>query len=360
MMQNTPARILYCVLNWGLGHASRSIPVIRTLLDEGYTVTLASDGGPLELLRRTFPSLEYHALPSYNIHYPSRHVLINALSQLHKMLLAVRAEHKVINRLMAEYGYDLMISDNRYGCYHPAVPSVLITHQLRNLTRTAAMSKPGELLVDNYLRKFDQIWVPDTPDHALSGKMTDYASPKVRFVGYLSDVPFAPSPRRYQVAAILSGPEPQRTLLENEIRPQLPLLHGSTVLVRGVVEDAAPVMEGNLTIYPYMERKGIAMLLNSAEVIVCRTGYSSLMDLMKVGAKAILIPTPGQPEQIYLGEQLQGHQQFVVQHQGRVSIAEGVKELRTRDTVHRTPTDNSLLSNALGAIPGLIEQYQSR
>jgi hypothetical protein len=180
--------------------------------------------------------------------------------------------------------------------------------------------------------------------------MTEWNSPKLRFIGHLSDQEPVSMNQVYDLVAILSGPEPQRTKLEKEILPQLIRYPGKCALVRGVITDDVPKQEGSVIIFPYMDRSGVNQMLNSAEIILCRTGYSSLMDLLKVGTKAILIPTPGQPEQIYLGERLKEHSQFVVQGQGEVDVVEGVKKLRTSRSPVQKHSADGLLAKAIRAL----------
>jgi len=45
-------------------------------------------------------------------------------------------------------------------------------------------------------------------------------------------------------------------------------------------------------------------LINKSEILIMRSGYSSIMDLNKLERNAVLVPTPGQTEQIYLAERL--------------------------------------------------------
>jgi UDP-N-acetylglucosamine:LPS N-acetylglucosamine transferase len=177
----------------------------------------------------------------------------------------------------------------------------------------------------------------------------------MRFVGHLSDQVRAPQEKQYDITVILSGPEPQRTKLEKEILAQLITHPGKSVLVQGVMDDHPPVLAGDITIYPYRERSGINELLNRSDVIVCRTGYSSLMDLLNVGAKAILIPTPGQPEQEYLAERMQRYEQFIVQKQGEVNIQKGVDHLKNKTITRMTVGNDELLKNALMSLKGRIE-----
>jgi hypothetical protein len=209
------------------------------------------------------------------------------------------------------------------------------------------MSRPGEWIVNNYAKNFEEIWVPDFPDRGLTGKMTESSSDKIRFVGYLSDQIRQENTIEFQLAVILSGPEPQRTRLEDEVLPQLQNVPGQCAFARGVISDTPPLTNGNLIIYPYLDRAGVNRILNTTDVILCRTGYSSLMDLMQTGTKAILIPTPGQPEQVYLGEQLKNHPQFVVQKQGSVDVVAGVRELMGREVHHVISPAQDLLSEAI-------------
>lgn len=341
-------RILYCVLNWGLGHSTRSIPVIRALQATGAIVDIASDGGPLALLRKTFPECMTLELPGYDIQYPTGSVLLNALSQSYKIVGAVRNEQSTTQKWMHIHHYDAIVSDNRYGCYHPSVPSILITHQISNIAKSPVLNIAGEWTINRFFKNFNEIWIPDTPDRALSGKMTESRRPNIRFIGHLSDQVYSPQSKQFDVAAILSGPEPQRSKLEEEILLQLKRYPGKCALVRGVITDDLPGQEDNVTIYPYLDRVGINTMSNSAEIIICRTGYSSLMDLINVGTKAILIPTPGQPEQLYLGERLTTHPQFVVQEQGGVDVDAGVMELKSRKVqISKERHDERLLESAL-------------
>lgn len=340
--------ILYCVLNWGLGHATRSIPVIRAFQATGAVVDIASDGGPLALLRKTFPECSTIELPGYDIQYPTGSVLLNVLSQSYKIVSAVRNEQSATQKWMRSHHYDAIVSDNRYGCYHPSVPSILITHQLSNIAKSTILNAAGEWTINRFFRHFNEIWIPDTPDCALSGKLTETDRSNIRYIGHLSDQVRAPQSKQYDVAAILSGPEPQRSKLEEEILPQLKNYPGKCALVRGVINEGLPQQEGKVTIYPYLDRVGINRMLNSSELIVCRTGYSSLMDLLQVGTRAILIPTPGQPEQLYLGERLTTHPQFVVQEQGRVDVSMGIRELTKRDRpLDEAQKDETLLKDAV-------------
>jgi UDP:flavonoid glycosyltransferase YjiC (YdhE family) len=350
MQTDRNVHILYCVLNWGLGHATRSVPVIRALQTSGCAVEIASDGDPLKLLQKTFPGIVTHILPSYDIQYPSRHVLINVLSQARRMTSAISAEYEEIQKLKQARKYDAIISDNRYGCHSQALTSILISHQLRNLAHSAIISKPGEWFVDRHLKRFNEVWVPDTPDRTLSGKLTEYRSEKLHFVGHLSDQKREICEKTNLIVAMLSGPEPQRSNFEQELKTQLQTLTEPCVLVRGIVEDTKPVTIGCLTVYPFKDRSDVNALLNNSEIVICRSGYSSVMDLLQVGTKAILVPTPGQPEQEYLAERLKDHPQFVIQQQHELNVREGFRRLAERPEVTPAECNNKLLGDAISRI----------
>ena len=189
--------------------------------------------------------------------------------------------------------------------------------------------------------------MPDTPDRILSGKLTAMDSDQIRFIGHLSDQQYSRMPGQYTIAAIISGPEPQRTRFETELLPQLKALPGPSALARGVIAPDPVSVEGQLTIFPYLDREGVSRILNTTNIVVCRTGYSSIMDLLQVGTKAILVPTPGQPEQEYLGERLQDHPQFLVQQQGQVNIREGFPALSERPAVIPQHNQGMLLGQAI-------------
>ena len=104
---------------------------------------------------------------------------------------------------------------------------------------------------------------------------------------------------------LLSGPEPQRTSFEQLIIQQLNPLPLTSVLVRGTPgEGPETESKGNLHIFSHLLGEQLLQLMIRAKIVVCRSGYSTIMDLVTVGKKAILVPTPGQTEQEYLANYL--------------------------------------------------------
>ncbi|NNC83869.1 MAG: glycosyltransferase [Flavobacteriales bacterium] len=321
-------RILVAPLNWGLGHASRCIPLIRRFLDEGNEVILASDGEALQFLRREFPLLEYHEISSYHIRYtrsPTR--MTRALmSQSAGIFNSIRKERAWLRRFLRKHHVDMVLSDNRYGMCSKRVRSVIMTHQLN--IPTPLMRGTVNRIIHRMIHRFDACWVPDHPDHRLSGQLSE-ATLKIplKFIGPLSRVQALPQIEKdISVLAILSGPEPQRSILENLLIPVLQDIEGA-VLVRGLMKDRTNERVGRLQIIDHLLSKDLEQYLNRAQKVICRSGYSSIMDLDALCKAAILIPTPGQPEQEYLAEHLAQHRLFTMLEQSE--LAELLPDLLT-------------------------------
>ena len=301
-------KILVAPLNWGLGHATRCIPVIEALENHGYEPIIASDGIALALLKKEFPHLTALELPHYQIEYAKRGVFfkLKIIKLLPQMLNAVREEKRVVRQIIKEHNIKGIISDNRLGVRSKMIPSAFITHQLNVLTGTTTwITTP---LHRRFIKKYNECWVPDV-EHApnLSGKLGhSYDSYlKLKYIGPLSRLHKKAIPKKYDLMVILSGTEPQRRLLEEKIREELQHFTGKTLFVRGVIEDEETVnVEGNVTFYNFMNSAALEQAFNESEMILCRSGYSTIMDLAQLGKKAFFIPTPGRYEQEYLAKKL--------------------------------------------------------
>ncbi|NQX84606.1 MAG: glycosyltransferase [Flavobacteriaceae bacterium] len=301
-------RILVAPLNWGLGHATRCIPIINALMKYHYEPVIASDGLALELLKKEFPTLTAITLPSYHISYPKngKYFKLHLMKTAPKILNAIRAEKSQIQSLIKHNKIDGIISDNRFGVYHKNVPSVFITHQLNVLSgsTTWMSSKIHQQMIHN----FDECWVPDvTNTPSLSGKLghlKQFNIP-IKYMGIISRFNPIALEKKYDLLVLLSGPEPQRTLLEQHILEQLKTYNGTILFVKGKIEaQQTKTIKGNLTIVNYMKSDALEIALNVSSTVISRSGYTTILDLAKLGKKAFFIPTPGQFEQEYLAERL--------------------------------------------------------
>ncbi|MGI9159620.1 MAG: hypothetical protein ACR2K1_07695, partial [Saprospiraceae bacterium] len=320
--------LLFSCLNWGLGHATRSIPLIRRLEQMGERLLLASDGEALRLLRAEFPHLPSVELPAYGVRYPAGNMTLNILWQLPGMLLAMRREHALVQELVQKYAIRGIISDNRYGCYSEKVPSVLLTHQLNILPPHPLLSGPVQWANHRALRPFDALWVPDAAgSDNLSGGLSHGVSahPHTCFIGLLSRMRRYDQPHLYDVAVVLSGPEPQRTYLERRLLAQAMAIPRRFLFVRGRTDtnqDDYPA--GHIRVVSYLTARALNDALLSSELVVFRSVYSSLIDLAVFVKKALLIPTPGQTEQQYLAERMARAGIFAQQTQRNLHLAAGL------------------------------------
>ena len=302
-------KILVAPLNWGLGHATRCIPILRALIAENFEPIIASDGEAYKLLNKEFPDLQFVELPSYKIKYAekAKNFKLKMLWDSPKILNAIKKEKKRTKELVKELALDGIISDNRLGVYSKKVPSVFITHQLNVLTGNTTWFSSE--MHQKIIKKFDECWVPDVAGEPnLSGRLGHLKkeNPKLKYIGPLSRLERKELPVRYKLMVIISGPEPQRTLLESNLLKETQKYKGNVLFVRGKIEDEQHFcQEGNVTVYNYMNSTQLETAFNESELVLSRSGYTTVLDLAKLGKKAFFIPTPGQYEQEYLAERLQ-------------------------------------------------------
>lgn len=296
--------VIVAPLNWGLGHATRCIPLIRSLEEHGFGVIIASDGQALALLKEEFPGRELVELPSYNVRYTRKGSLfkLKLITQTPNFIRVMREEQSVLDQLINTRKVSGIISDNRFGARNERVPSVFITHQLNVLsgTTTWLSTKAHRKIIDG----FDQCWVPDIEGPLnLSGKLGHprEKSKKVRYIGVLSRMKKRAVPKKYDLLCVLSGPEPQRSILEERLVACFENDHRRTLLVRGVIEDSRAYKKiGYMEVVNFLTSAELEEVFNQSELIIARSGYTTLMDLSVLEKKAFFIPTPGQFEQEYL------------------------------------------------------------
>ncbi len=300
--------ILVAPLNWGLGHSTRCIPIIRALIDNNFNPILASDGIALELLKKEFPDLQTLELPSYQIEYAKngKNFKWKMIKNSPKMIKAILAEKKIVKNWVNEYKLSGVISDNRLGVRSKLIPSVFITHQLNVLTGNTSWLTT--ILHQNIIEKFNECWVPDfefKPN--LTGKLGHLKKTNLnlKYIGPLSRIKKIDLPIKYDLMILLSGPEPQRTMLEEKLSKDVKNFKGKTIFIKGVVEKEQEIEQfGDITFVNFMNSKEIEIAFNESELVLCRSGYTTIMDLAKLGKKAFFIPTPGQFEQEYLAKKL--------------------------------------------------------
>jgi uncharacterized protein (TIGR00661 family) len=322
-------KILVAPLDWGLGHATRMIPLIHALQSFGAEVLIASDGQALSLLKKEFPTLACINLPGYRVHYQKKGSLgITMLLQLPKILAAIRAEKKWLKKIISKENIDAVISDNRFGMYTKDIPCIFVTHQINIIAPSPFkwmerwINKVNRRLIAN----FDACWIPDfEKEPGLSGALShNFPLPdNAVFIGPLSRFSYREVSKRYKLMVLLSGPEPQRSILEQQLLKQFKEYAklknnqptndvvaagelAEILFVRGIPEGSGDVLKISPGVIQvdYLLTEALNSAILESEIIISRPGYTTVMDLSLLGSRAIFIPTPGQPEQEYLAEYL--------------------------------------------------------
>ena len=305
-------RILFAVINQGLGHATRSWPLIDALLRRKHKVYVASSGRALAFLENEFGSkiAEYFDVPGYS--YQDRAFtekkfnVLGYILDIPKYLREIRLETEKTKVLHSKYNFDCIVSDSRYGTYSPDVPSYLIHSHIRMTPgRTGIVGRLLCELGTKYLmRNYDMLLIPDNQEDGVGGELTHgmrlIRKDKYVHLGILSMIRKKPVKQDVDYFFSISGPEPQRTVLEKKILSCIAKLEGKTLVSLGKPEISRVIKKGNAKIYGYMGRKKQEEALNRAKLVITRSGYSTVMDVAELGKPALFIPTRGQPEQEYL------------------------------------------------------------
>jgi hypothetical protein len=306
------ARVLFGTSSWGLGHATRDLVLMRALLAAGMGLTVVSTGKALAVLREELgPACRYLDWPDIppSVAATGTGFYARTIANIPEILATWFAEKRRLGRYLSRHPQDLVISDHRYGLVTREAPCFFISHSLRYIApwRDSFMEGVMENFLSHWLAPVRAVFIPDDREGGLSGDM----SHRLRFVprekrcylGILSSLQRRACAEDVDVFVSISGPEPQRTLLEKLALAQSPRLAGKVVLALGK-NGAAPPRAPAVTIHAYLNRAAQEDMMNRSRLVVCRSGYTTLMELAELGRRALLVPTPGQSEQLYLARTL--------------------------------------------------------
>jgi predicted glycosyltransferase len=281
----------------------------------------------------TFPGIETIYLEGYNVRYAASGSMFmpTIIKQIPSLLHTIRKENAWLEETVRQHKIDLVISDNRYGLYHDTVPSVIITHQLNIITGFGSIADDMlRRLHYRFLNRFNNVWVVDMPGApGLAGQLSHpkQLPDNTQYIGLLSQVEIKETTGEKYLLVLLSGPEPQRTLLADKLWQQVLLYNGKIIFVEGSDEVAAKQdIPPHITYHKRLSGDALAAAISGADMVICRSGYSTLMDLVKLDKKAILIPTPGQTEQGYLGRTLYKNGVFISKPQKSFKLADALAE----------------------------------
>lgn len=271
-------------------------------------MSLASDGAALALLQNTFPELPSHELPSYQVTYSKSAAgfAYKLAQQLPHFWKTMQNEQKWLTDYTLKNQIDGIISDNRPGLFHAKIPSVYVTHQLQ--IKAGIWGILASNAHQKLINRFHACWVPDVSNNGgLSGALGHTRTHRIHiptaYIGPLSRLKKLHfGVEKGFILAVLSGPEPQRTLLENKLLSWTPPFESKAILIQGIPNKSSEKQINGWQVIPFAQAEELAELMEKAEHLIVRSGYSSLMDLQALGRKALLLPTPGQPEQLYLAK----------------------------------------------------------
>ena len=308
----TQKRVLVAPLDWGLGHATRCVPLISRLLAQGFDVLIAAEEKGAALLAQEFPNLKILPIHGYHVRYSKgrRFFFMKMFFQSAKVSAAIKKETRWLKKAAAEHGIDIVISDDRFGLYHKELHCIFMTHQLFIKTGNSITEKMAQRFNYRYIGRFNECWVPDHPGaDNLAGELSHpekMPAVPVKYIGPLSRFKKNEAEKNIDLLAIVSGPEPQRSLFEDLLRKQLNIPGKNNILVRGLPgkNNSHRALGDNPIPVDHLPATELNQLALSAKLVIARSGYSTVMDLAALQQKAILIPTPGQTEQEYLAAYL--------------------------------------------------------
>lgn len=330
--------ILVAPLDWGLGHTTRCIPLIHSFLSLGCRVIAAVDEKQRAILENEFTNLQFVPLPGYRLAYGRSgwRTVTKIIFQIPKILAAIRYENRWLQAFVRSNTVHAVVSDNRYGLFNKQLPCVFITHQLAiQVPFGPLIRRLVQTLNYRFIQRFSACWVPDYHKNVqLAGKLShpkQMPAMPVSYIGRLSRImgPLrAGQPGRLLV--ILSGPEPQRSIFEEILVGELERTQTPVVLVRGLpkAEKELSIAGGKAMVHNYLAASQLAVEIAQAEIIISRSGYSTVMDLIGHGKKCIFVPTPGQAEQIYLADYLQEKQLCIRFRQHDFSLEKALKHVK--------------------------------
>ncbi len=338
--------VLYGVLNWGLGHASRSIPVINSLIDNKFNLIIVSDGEALMLLKKEFPENQFVNIRGYNVKYPFKSIFPNLFVNSFKIITAIIYEKIKITELVKEFDPQFIISDNRYGFRNKKIKSLIICHQINIYHKTKIVSTIANIINKLLLKRFDQIIVPDwESDNSIAGKLSKFNfKHHHKYIGSLSRMKYLNIKKKYKISIILSGPEPQRTIFEQLLMNQVANINKPVILIKGLMRENIDIqLNENFRIKSYALAEELNEIICSSDIVIARSGYSTIMDLNACRSRAILIPTPGQTEQEYLAQYLDDRKIAYTCNQKKFNIYTALAEIETysgfKDHIKSTDLD---------------------
>jgi uncharacterized protein (TIGR00661 family) len=351
--------IIYGVCSWGLGHATRSLPVIRKLIHEKHNVTVISNGRSLDLLKKELgENITYVDIPDYPMLVSENTRQFLAKSMVYWPIFIKRIEDGLaqLQKILDKKHYDCIVSDARYDMYNKKIPSFFISHQMRimNPLQIKMFERAMERFNLFFFKRYVEVMVPDYKEDNLSGDLSHNLrridERMIHYVGVLSDFKKLSKKKDIDYLISISGPEPQRSILEEKLASDAYELKGNVVMTLGKAENYSIIKKKHLTTYSFVTKELREELLNKAKLVVSRSGYSTIMDVAVVGVKALFIPTPGQIEQEYLSQYHNALGTFYSVSQDAIDLKSDVEIAKEKTGITRECDVNKTVENILSII----------
>jgi uncharacterized protein (TIGR00661 family) len=352
-------KIIYGVCSWGFGHATRSLPVIRKLIEENNELTIISNDRALELLKKELGNdLDYYDIPDYPmlISENSRQFMAKSIVYWPMFIKRMESGLQKLKKILENRKCDKIISDGRYDFYSRNIPSFFISHQIRimNPLRIKMFERGSEIFNLFFFKRFAGVIVPDYKEDDLSGELSHNLhridENKLHYVGVLSDFKKKKTNKNIDYLISLSGPEPQRTLLENKLLSQIDNISGNIVVTLGKIEKKDNNNKKNIQIYSFLTKDERIDFLNRTKLVISRSGYSTIMDLAVIGTKALMIPTPGQVEQEYLGQYHNNKGTFYSVNQNNINLKVDIESAKNTTGITRKCDVKKTVENIINVI----------
>jgi uncharacterized protein (TIGR00661 family) len=327
-------KVFVAALDWGLGHATRIVPVIKDLVSKGHDIIIGCSERQKKIYQEHYPELTYENIISVSPVFSTRTFQIwPYVKFVPKFLFAIWQENRQLHKLYKKYHFNVVISDNRYGLFLPQCKNILVTHQL-HLKLPAGLhflTWGVNKIIHFWINRFDYCLIPDYPSSVrIAGVLSEIfnsCKPIVRYIGPLSrlSLSYRDDKLSNDVLVLISGPEQQRTVFEQIITNQLVELTGYTyAVVRGL-----PLTDWEETeqFKNHVSPQRLKALIKHSRFIICRSGYSTIMDLVSLNKTAFLVPTPGQSEQEYLADYLAKQGWFLSGSQNNFNLINVIERL---------------------------------
>ena len=331
-------------MDWGLGHVSRTIPIIKNLLKRGHTVITCGNQNIKTIYKEEFKSLKHIDFKGYNPKYSKgNNQGLVMIKQSSKFFNLIKEEGKFADKIASEMNLDYIISDNRFGFRSKHTTNIFICHQI-NIQGPLLLKIMMRKINYGFIKKFDQCWIPDlNGKEKLSGKLSINKFKNCHYIGTLSRFNKVCKPKEkwtYKYLAILSGPEPQRSILEKKIIQAFNELDAQCAIIQGVPSNEK-LRLNKIDFFPHLKTMDFFNIIDNSETIICRSGYSSIMDLSTLQKQVILIPTPGQTEQEYLSKYHQIKSNVTTVKQSAFSL----DKIKKPTPIKQTTNDSQLMIN---------------